>query len=168
MPGNPWTPGASALPIAYTQHNRLRVREGRLQPAPEFVIELVAPPNAPSDLVCTTISASAIGLVWVDNSTDETGFRIQRAPLPGGPFATVGSVGAGVTTFTDMGLPPSTPFSYRIIAFNASGDSAPSNVDTCTTDPTPPGPGRHEPGKWLKRYWAHRVFAGNRLGDWIS
>lgn len=157
------------MEIGYAPHLRLVLREGRIQPERRvFFPVAAAPPAAPSDLVCVTFSASRIDLTWTDNSTDETGFRIERAPLPGGPFATVGSVGAGVTSFSDMGLPASTPFSYRIIAFNAAGDSTPSNVDTCTTDPTPPGPGRHEPGKWVKRYFAHRIFGGNYLGDWIN
>ena len=36
-------------------------------------------PAAPTNLVATAISSSQIGLSWVDNSNNETGFRIQRS-----------------------------------------------------------------------------------------
>lgn len=166
MPGYPWSPGANAVPIGYTSHNRLRLREGRIQPAPEFVV-LAAPPEAPANLACVTFSSSRIDLSW-DNVANETGFRIERSLFAIGPWVTAGTVGPNVLTFSDMGLAASTTFFYRVFAFNPAGDSPPSNVTNCTTDPTPPGPGRHEPGKWMKRYFAHRIFGGNRLGDWID
>ncbi len=166
MPGYPWSPGANAVPIGYTSHNRLRLREGRIQPAPEFVV-LAAIPDPPANLACVTFSSSRIDLSW-DNVIGETGFNIYRSLVTGGPYALVGSVGVNVLTFMDMGLAASTQYFYVVTAFNGAGESANSNEATCTTDPTPPGPGRHEPGKWMKRYFAHRIFGGNRLGDWID
>ncbi|HZU95999.1 MAG TPA: lectin-like protein, partial [Planctomycetota bacterium] len=45
-------------------------------------------PNPPSSLVATAVIASEVDLSWTDNSTNETGFRIERRryhePLPGG------------------------------------------------------------------------------------
>ncbi len=157
------------MQIGYDPHLRLLLQEGRLQPQRRvFVPAAITPPAAPTDAACITISSSRIDVSWTDNSGDEDGFRIERGPAAIGPWVTAGTVGPNVTTFPDMGLPASTTFFYRVFAFNAAGDSPASNVTSCTTDPTPPGPGRHEPGKWVKRYLAHRIFAGNRLGDWIQ
>ena len=48
-------------------------------------------------------------------------------------FAQVGSVGANVTTFPNTGLNNNTWYRYRVRAFNASGNSAYSNVITVKT-----------------------------------
>ena len=38
------------------------------------------PPAAPSDLTATTVSSAQIDLAWVDNSSDENGFKIEQSP----------------------------------------------------------------------------------------
>jgi chitinase len=47
----------------------------------------------------------------------------------------VGATGQDVVSFSDPGLAASTSYSYRVVATNASGDSAPSAVVSATTDP---------------------------------
>jgi hypothetical protein len=42
-------------------------------------------------------------------------------------------VGANVTTYSDATVAPNTAYAYRVFAFNAIGDSLPSNVATVTT-----------------------------------
>jgi photosystem II stability/assembly factor-like uncharacterized protein len=92
-------------------------------------------PAAPSNL-----SASAdtffIILNWVDNSQNETGFRIERKDdslnIPA-PWNLVDSVGADVTVYADTGLTSSTTYSYRIYAYNEFGSSPLSNLIEATT-----------------------------------
>ncbi|HET6410921.1 MAG TPA: fibronectin type III domain-containing protein [Anaeromyxobacter sp.] len=94
------------------------------------------PPSAPTNLVATAASSSTINLTWTSNSTNETGFYVERAPDSGGragTFVLVGSVGAGETTYPDTGLTASTIYWYRVRAFNASGDSAYTNTASATT-----------------------------------
>jgi len=43
-----------------------------------------------------------------------------------------------VTTYVNATLSPATTYSYRIIATNAGGDSAPSNVASATTEAPAP------------------------------
>jgi PKD repeat protein len=93
-------------------------------------------PAAPSNLTAQAASGTQINLSWTDNSTDETGFRIERSS-GGGGFAQVAVTGAGVTTYPNTGLTAGIAYTYRVIAVNAAGDSTASNTATATT-PTPP------------------------------
>jgi hypothetical protein len=81
--------------------------------------------------------AATLVLRWTDNSDNEDGFRIERV-APSGNFATLGVVGANVTTFVDSGLASGTTHTYRVCAFNAWGDSDYSNLATATAIGTPP------------------------------
>jgi hypothetical protein len=91
-------------------------------------------PNGPTNLTATTISKSQINLTWTDNSTNETGFRIERCK---GPtcinFTMIATVGADVTSYSNTGLSANTTYRYRIYAYNASGNSAYSNIVKATT-----------------------------------
>jgi titin len=94
----------------------------------------VAPPSAPSNLILTSATTEQIAIAWNDNSSNETGFRIERAAGgPTGTFLQIATVGAGVVAFVDTGPGPNQGFTYRVRAFNAGGDSAPSNTVTGKT-----------------------------------
>lgn len=109
------------------------------EPAPSGGATPAAPsvPAAPQALRVGSPSASTLSLTWVDASSDETGFRIERAAAEAGPFATVGTAGAGAQQYTDSGLAAATRYYYRVRAQNGSGDSDASNVDTGATLPVP-------------------------------
>jgi len=91
-------------------------------------------PAAPTGLVATAASNSAINLTWSDQSNNETGFKIERAPS-GGTFSQVATVGVNVTTYSDAGLASKTSYSYRLRAYNDVGDSAYSNTASARTKP---------------------------------
>src|SRR5690606_7617687 len=91
-------------------------------------------PAAASDLVATTVDSDEISLAWTDNSSNETGFRVERSLDGIGSWSTVATKSPDVTVHTDTGLTPETQYFYRIVAFNLSGDASPSNVDDATTD----------------------------------
>ena len=98
------------------------------------------PPAAPSDLRASALSSTRVGLDWLDNSTNEDGFKIERK-TGGGAYSQIGTVGANFTSYLDDTVVASTTYTYRVRAYNASGgDSAYSNEATVTTpaDPTPP------------------------------
>jgi PKD repeat protein len=65
-------------------------------------------------------------LNWSDNSTNESGFAIERAPQGTSNFTPVGEVGANVTTFQHSSARGK--YVYRVRAFNANGVSAWSNT----------------------------------------
>jgi hypothetical protein len=89
------------------------------------------PPLAPTNLTAATINGGQIKLSWQDNSNNETGFRIERKTT--GSFARLATVGAGVTSYGDTGVNPSTTYTYRVYAYNNAGNSAYSNEASATT-----------------------------------
>lgn len=100
-----------------------------------YLATYLGPPGTPSGLTATTMSSTRITLGWTD-AANETGYRVERALNGSGAFAAVASLSPNVTTFGDTGLAPGTSYSYRVVAFNASGDSAPSNTATAKTLPS--------------------------------
>ncbi len=76
--------------------------------------------EAPSNLEATAVSSSQIDLSWQDNSSKETGFRIERSPN-GQDFSEIDEVGANVTSYSDTDLSPSTTYYYRVRAFRQTG-----------------------------------------------
>jgi PKD repeat protein len=83
--------------------------------------------NAPSNLTGSANKGSA-KLNWSDNSSNETGFYIERAPLGSTAFVRVGTVGANVKTFTDVVSRGN--YTYRVQAFNGATLSTYSNSVT--------------------------------------
>ncbi len=100
----------------------------------------VSLPLAPSALTATPSapgpSQPTVALGWADNSSNETGFIVQRDD--GGGFLEVARVGAGVTSFLDTAVLPLSSYSYRVLAYNAAGNSPPSNVAPAVTPDAPP------------------------------
>jgi hypothetical protein len=90
------------------------------------------PPAAPSSLTATAVSSSQINLAWADNSNDETGFVIECS-ANAGAWSPVAKVGGNVTSYSDAGLLPSTPYRFRVKAANSAGDSAYAYSSTVTT-----------------------------------
>jgi len=90
-------------------------------------------PAAPTNLSATAVSRSQINLAWSDNASDETGFRVERS-TNGGSFTVVKSLPTtDVTSYSDTGLARNTTYTYRVLATNATGDSAPSNSASAKT-----------------------------------
>jgi hypothetical protein len=101
-----------------------------------FDYEILSPPAEPTSLTAKATSSSSIALLWKDNSDNETGFKIQRkegACNSANAWSQIATKGENVTTHTNTGLTANTIYSYRVVAYNAGGNSAYSNCASTTT-----------------------------------
>jgi hypothetical protein len=84
-------------------------------------------------------AAAGATLTWLGNSWMESGYSVERATVPTGPFAQIGTTGPGGTAFTDDQVADQAGFCYRVRAFNALGYSDYSNV-ACSGQTAAPSP----------------------------
>ena len=96
-------------------------------------ISVVALPAAPSNLAASAASATSVSLLWTDNSTNETGFKVERSSSATGPFSQIAITTANVASYNDTGLSASTTYYYQVRATNSAGDSAYTAVASATT-----------------------------------
>ena len=93
-----------------------------------------AAPSAPAGLTVTALSKSQVRLAWTDTSGNESGFRVERCRGGGcTTFATVASLSAGSTAYTDSGLRAGVTYRYRVLAWNDAGVSGYSNIAAVMT-----------------------------------
>lgn len=95
-------------------------------------------PNSVSSLIARSASSNSIKLIWKDNSTNETGFKIYR--MAGiSTWALLASVEAGTSSYIDntaTGNNANTQYSYYIEACNSSGCSTKTNTARVPFKPT--------------------------------
>jgi hypothetical protein len=96
------------------------------------------PPTAPEGLSAIPASASQINLGWIDNSTNENGFSIERSPNGIDSWSEINFTAANITTYSDYGLNHKTSYHYRVSAYNVIGSSGYSNIASATTFDLPP------------------------------
>ncbi len=124
-----------------------------VNPAGQWIMQMVAfralgssggdttPPTAPTNLTATPVSDSQINLSWTA-STDNvgvTGYLIERCDGDCSVFSQIATTTS--TTYTNIGLTPSSDYTYRVRATDAAGNlSSYSNITVATTftDMTPP------------------------------
>ena len=95
-------------------------------------------PVAPSGLTAAAASGTTINVAWTDNSSNETGFTVERT----NPDNTVAdfAVAANTTTYLDTGLTPGATYKYRVQATNFAANSAWTSQVTVSMPVTPPQP----------------------------
>ena len=121
-----------ALAVSASAQDLIVIPMGAASSGPRQ-ITAEAIPSAPSNLQAVSASANQINLTWVDNSSDETEFRLEIRTSTG-TFQDVGTaIPPNVTGAQVHGLAPATTYFFRIKARNASGDSTYSNVASATT-----------------------------------
>ncbi len=94
-------------------------------------------PAAPSSLAARSMTASSVALGWVDNSSNESGFKVERSG-DGVNFTEIASLGAAMVGYTDAAVTAKTTYYYRVRAFNSVGGSGYSNTLAVTTPAVPP------------------------------
>lgn len=90
-----------------------------------------APPYAPTSLTATTLSPTRIMLSWIDNSSDETEFYVERQS--GSYWTLIDWTASNVVTLVNDELTPDTNYFFRVRAANDNGESGYSNIASATT-----------------------------------
>jgi len=90
-------------------------------------------PIAPSNLKATSLSITEINLTWIDNSTNEDGFKIERKDGTS-DFKVIATTGIDKTEYKDSLLTPYIQYVYRAYSFNTLGKSLTyTNIDSAAT-----------------------------------
>ncbi|MDN5203881.1 M12 family metallo-peptidase [Fulvivirgaceae bacterium BMA10] len=97
-----------------------------------------SPPRAPEMLAISDSTHATLTLTWLDNSTNEEEFVIERSKSGNTEFQEIARVDYNTTSFTDTGLEQLTNYYYRISANNSFGFSEFSNEAHATTLIAPP------------------------------
>lgn len=96
------------------------------------------PPAAPSGFSGDALTETTIRLAWTDNSSNETGFEIERSPAGAGTWSGLTTAGEDDELYDDASAAPGTEYDYRIRAVNDHGESA-WVTTTAGTWPSTPG-----------------------------
>jgi titin len=102
-------------------------------------------PPAPSDLDAWPASSNSTYFQFTASTVKTDGFRLYRSTDNGATWTNYWTATGGnytsdppmVIMFADDNRQPEERVCYRVISYNATGDSPPSNVD-CTTPPAGP------------------------------
>lgn len=98
------------------------------QPVDQFItITEIDFPLPPADAQATT-AGGQIEVTWTDNSSDETGYRIERSS-EGLPFVKIGEVAANTTLYTDGAAAPGDTYAYRVASLTSEGYSTFSTTE---------------------------------------
>lgn len=113
------------------------------KPATGTILSFTPPQGAvtaPTNLTFTSIQQTSMTLNWTDNSSNETGFVIQRS-TDNTTFTSVGTVTVNTTTYTATGLTASTLYYWKVFAVTEGIASTSLNGSQATANPTPLTPG---------------------------
>jgi hypothetical protein len=135
----------TTLSLATSYEYRVRAFNGAGDSAASNAVGFTTPsgstiPQTPANLTATVQAGAQVRLNWQDASTNETAFVIQRR-YRGWIWSDIATTGANTVTYLDTTSIGNVTYEYRVLARNAAGDSAFSNlveVDTSVSGPTPP------------------------------
>lgn len=103
------------------------------QSASDDATTLAAIPEIPAAPTIDNATLSTLRVNWTPLAYAPSGYDVWRSLTEVGGYSLVGTVGAGVGTFTDTGLDPETEYFYRISACSSAGCSDLSAAGSGTT-----------------------------------
>jgi len=92
-------------------------REGYIMdPGAPVIQDVAAAPDAPSGVIVANDGLAKIIVSWTDNSTNETGFRVERKEGANGSWTLIASESANATQYIDTTVSSDTTYLYRVAA----------------------------------------------------
>ena len=122
--------GTGSITIDWVRARRWSpaVITGTLNTAQELSV-----PKSPAGPSVTVLGSASLRFNWIDSSSNEDKFMIERSTNGGTNWVIRDSVAAGVVQYTDNGLTQNTQYCYRVFAKNCMGASAPTTQVCGTT-----------------------------------
>lgn len=78
-------------------------------------------PQTPTSLTGVLVN-NQVNLTWVDNSTNEVGFKIERK-LSTGSYSVIYTAAANSTSYSDTSVSAGQTYIYRVNSYNTTGNS---------------------------------------------
>ncbi|MCB0720932.1 MAG: T9SS type A sorting domain-containing protein [Ignavibacteriae bacterium] len=132
--GASWSPigqGTSSAVYSLLHYNNNLYTGGAFTQAGDTAASRIAvfvyAPPAPINLTHSLPSPGAVQLDWSEFQSNEDGFVLQRRDLPDTNWVTIDTTGKNIHSYLDTGLTPGS-YSYRLYAYNVSGNSGYSNT----------------------------------------
>jgi hypothetical protein len=92
-------------------------------------------PRAPANVKHTASSPAHLRVDWLDNSSDEKGYRIWRRTAGESEWYLAGETTRDATHFDDGGMQHETRYEHKVAAFNAAGESRAVETSVATRTP---------------------------------
>jgi hypothetical protein len=80
-------------------------------------------PVAPVGFTAATLRGGRVQLSWVDTSSNEIGFVLERADSHGTTFTLIAHLAADTTDYADRTVAEGGAYVYRLRAYNCAGSS---------------------------------------------
>ena len=93
--------------------------------------------SPPSNLSLTVISSSQINITWTDNANNEIGYKLERS-TDGVNYTLLSILNANTVLYSDTTVTSGNTYYYRVIAYNAYGNSVYSDSGSIVTPPFTP------------------------------
>jgi hypothetical protein len=113
----------------------------------------------PYNLTAIIASQTQINILWIDNSSNETGFRIERSLNRNSGYELLATFEANVTFYEDKSISPGVDYYYRVCGFDDRQYSAYTNSVLCNTVPPiiiDPPPDTKDP--WAPTALTYRII----------
>ena len=94
-------------------------------------------PSAPTGCGASYISDSQIDLSWTDNSSNESGFKIERS-IDGGEYSQITTAPENSTGTNDTTVSADHYYQYKVCSYNGVGDSSQCETSIVYTSPSAP------------------------------
>ena len=98
------------------------------------------PDGDPSGMNASAASSSQINLSWINGSTNESGFTVERSPDGSTGWGEIADLPAGSSSHSDTGLTAETTYYYRVSAYTQPGMISAYASANATTPVAPPPP----------------------------
>ena len=98
-----------------------------------FTTQMASSPSGSINLSIAVLPSGLISLSWTGNSTNVTGYKIERQDGTSGTYTTIATTSGNTFIDANNPIPGKAAYNYRVRAYNESGYSVYSNENSIQT-----------------------------------